>query len=162
MFCQTCGGAINPGLSYCNHCGARTGGTNDGEHIKLSEKSFGLLVCALAILPIAGLALIIGLIGLMKKEMGFENEMIFVFALMSFVLLLASEGALFWLLLTRFKNPKRSGDNIPPPPNTAQLNKVEIKGLNEARQGGIYDAVPTVTEHTTRSLDAVPLPTKKR
>jgi hypothetical protein len=158
MYCQTCGGAINPGLSYCNHCGARIGGAGDGEHIKLSEKSFGLLVCALAITPIAGLALIIGLIGLMKKEMGFENEMIFVFALMSFLLLLASEGALFWLLLHNFKRPKKSVDL----PNTAQLNKVEIKGLNEARQDGIYDGFPTVTEHTTRSLDAVPLERKKQ
>lgn len=156
MYCQKCGGAINPGLSYCNHCGARIGG--DGEHIKLSEKSFGLLVCALAVLPLAGLALIIGLIGLMKKEMGFENEMIFVFALMSFLLLLASEGALFWLLIHNFKRPKKSVDL----PNTAQLNNVEIKGLNEARQGGIYDGFPTVTEHTTRSLDAVPLERKKQ
>jgi len=158
MFCSTCGGTINPDLSYCNHCGARTGGAGDGEHVKLSEKSFGLLVCALAIVPIAGLALIIGLIGLMKKEMGFDDEMIFVFASMSFLLLLASEGALFWLLVHNFRRPKKSVDL----PNTAQLNKVEIKELNEARQGGIYDAVPTVTEHTTRSLGAIPVPTKKQ
>jgi hypothetical protein len=158
MYCSTCGGAINPGLSYCNHCGARIGGADDGEHIKLSEKSFGLLVCALAVLPLAGLALIIGLIGLMKKEMGFENEIIFVFASISFLLLLASEGALFWVLVHNFKRRKTSVDL----PNTAQLNKVEIKGLNEAQQGGISDVIPSVTEHTTRSLDAIPIQTKKQ
>jgi hypothetical protein len=160
MFCQTCGGAINPDLSYCNHCGARLGSSGDREHIKLSEKSFGLLVCALAVVPIAGLALIIGLIGLMKKEMGFENEMIFVFALMSFILLLASEGALFWLLMSHFKRPKKTADDLQT--RNVELKAVEIKGLNEARQGGIYDDVPLVTEHTTRSLDTTPIRTKKQ
>lgn len=153
MYCSTCGGAINRGLSYCNHCGARTSGEQATGKNELSETSFNLLVSALIAIPIVGLGIIMGLLVLMKREMGLANDLVFAVLAMSFLLLLTSEGALFWLLLSSTKRRKKS-ENVQP--NNVELKDVEIKSLNEARQGGIYDPIQTVTEHTTRSLDATP------
>lgn len=160
MYCQTCGGAVNPGLSYCNHCGARTSGEPARGKNELSATSFNLLVSATIAIPIVGLGIIMGLLVIMKKELGLANDLTFTVLAMSFLLLLTSEAALFWLLLTHAKKPKKTAEDLRS--RNFELKDVEIKGLNEARQGGIYDAVPTVTEHTTRSLDAVPIETKKQ
>lgn len=148
MFCSSCGKSVNPGLSYCNHCGAKVAGKNDGGVGQIPESSFNLLVIALLGVPIAGIGILIGLLTVMKKELGFGEEMIGFIVLMSFVLLLIAELGLIWLLRHHTKMSKRFYE--------LQQPDVVIKGLPEGQNQPIHQPMQSVTEHTTRTLDAVP------
>jgi hypothetical protein len=111
--------------------------------------------------PIVGIGLIMGLIVIMKKELGIADQFVFGVVLLSFLMLLASEAALFWLLATYFKLPKKKKTD--PDSRRLELKNAKTKELTEPKGGGVYDAsVPTVTEHTTRQLDAVPIRSKKQ
>jgi uncharacterized paraquat-inducible protein A len=153
MFCPSCGKSVNPGLSYCNHCGARVARKTENGVGRIPESSFNLLVIALIGVPIAGIGVIIGLLTVMKKELDFGGELIGFIVLMSFVLLLIAELGLIWLLRHHTKMSKRSNEmhqlTFPQPPD------VVIKGLPESKMQPIRP-MQSVTEHTTRTLDAVP------
>jgi len=161
MYCSGCGTAIIPGLNYCKNCGARVSGAKKDNAGKLSESSFNLLVAAVLAIPIAGLGIIIGLMSVMKKELGFSSELIITFVSLSFLLLLISEAALVWLLIQRTKKVIENGENEPLREN-AQLNEVMIKGLNPAKTRELAEPIPSVIDDTTRSLELNPLETKKR
>ena len=157
MFCQACGNQVNPGLSYCNTCGTRIGGAKDDAPEQMSESSFNLLVSAILAIPIAGIGIILGLLVVMKKELAFRDEIIATIALMAFVLLLVSEGGLLWLLIHRTRGARKEKKKVElPPADTRRLPDVVVKGLNEGQPRTAQDTVSSVTEHTTRTLDAVP------
>ena len=154
MFCSSCGKSVTPGLSYCNHCGARVGSKAESDSGRIPESSFNLLVIALLVVPIAGIGIIMGLLTVMKKELGFGEEMIGAIVFMSFVLLLIAELGLIWLLRHHTRMSKRSDET--PQPNLTQSPDVVIKGLPEGQMQPLYQPMESVTEHTTRTLDAVP------
>jgi hypothetical protein len=154
MFCSTCGNSVNPDLRFCKTCGARIAGADESETGQMSESSFNLLVSAILAIPIAGIGIMIGLLVVMKKELGLRDEMIAMIALMGFVLLLTSEGGLIWLLLHRTRAAKKK--KIKPVENVVQLPNVQMRGLNEGQPRTAQDSIASVTEHTTRTLDAVP------
>jgi hypothetical protein len=149
---------VNPDLSFCNTCGARLGGAaNEDTPGQMSESSFNLLVAAILAIPIAGIGIIIGLLVVMKKELLLRDEIVATVALMAFVLLLVSEGGLIWLLIHRTRGAKKEKKKAGlPPADTQRLPDVVMKGLNEGQPRTAQDAVSSVTEHTTRTLDAVP------
>jgi len=153
MFCASCGKSINPDLRYCNHCGARLNAEGDGS-MRIPESSFNLLVGGLLAVPIAGIGLIIGLLTVMKRELGFRDEMIGIMALLCVALLVLTELGLLWLLWTntrhgRVRKGKRAELNLPE-------RDVELRGLPESRIEPVGSSIHSVTEHTTRTLDAVP------
>jgi hypothetical protein len=153
MFCSSCGKTVNPDLRYCNHCGARLNADGDGPG-KIPESSFNLLIVGLLAVPIGGIGLIIGLLIVMKKELGFGDEMIAIMALLCTTLLVVTELGLLWLLWTnsrhgRVKTGKRGKQSMPE-------RDVELRGLPESRIEPVGQPVQSVTEHTTRTLDALP------
>lgn len=156
MFCQACGNTVNPGLSYCNTCGARIGGAKDSAPEQMSESSFNLLVSAILSIPIAGIGIIMGLLVVMKRELGFRDEEIMTIALMSFILLMVSEAGLLWLLFHRTRGAKKEKKAELLPADTRPLADVVMKGLNEGQPRTAQDIVSSVTENTTRTLDSVP------
>jgi uncharacterized membrane protein YvbJ len=160
MFCATCGNSVNPDLRYCNSCGARISGADESESGQMSESSFNLLVSAILAIPIAGIGIMIGLLVVMKKELALKDELIAMIALMGFVLLLVSEGGLIWLLLHRTRAAKKK--KVTQVETPVQLADVQMRGLNEGQPRSAQDSISSVTEHTTRTLDAVPLEREKR
>jgi hypothetical protein len=159
MFCATCGNSVNPDLRYCNSCGARSGGADEPETGQMSESSFNLLVSAILAIPIAGIGIMIGLLVVMKKELGLRDELIGTISLMGFILLLVAEGGLIWLLLHRTRAPKKK--KALPAETPVQLADVQMRGLNAGQPRSAQDSISSVTEHTTRTLDAVPLEREK-
>lgn len=155
MYCSTCGTSIIQGLNYCKNCGARVGGAKPDDEGKLSESSFNLLVASVLAIPIAGLGIIIGLMSVMKKELDFNNEMIFMFVAASFVLLLVSEAALIWLLMQRTRKGKSNAVGDVQSKDNAELPEVVIKGLSEAKTRALSEPVPSVVDNTTRHLEPV-------
>jgi hypothetical protein len=154
MYCSSCGKNVNQGLRFCNHCGATVGGAIEHDSSKLSESSLNLLLGGILGLPIAGLGIIIGLLSVMKKELGFGSELIIAFALMSFVLLLAAEGVFIWLLIHRARAFRETRNN-------ARVNEGVIKSLSTAPVLELSEP-PSITENTTRSFEPSEREPKRR
>jgi hypothetical protein len=156
MYCSSCGQIVNKSLSYCNFCGAAINGPRSGGAESLSESSFNFLVAALIALPIIGIGLIIGLMSVMKKELGFDNHTIMIITFLGFLLIMTSEAAIIWLLAQRTKSGKSiQKSNETQTKETSQLSDVVIKGLNGARENFISEPVPSVVDQTTRQLEPV-------
>jgi hypothetical protein len=120
----------------------------------LATSSFNLLVGAALSIPVIGLGIIIGLMVVMKKELGFGDDMIFVVTFLTFLLLFMAEIGMIVLMISRTKKPKAKPANNPVEIATSALSEVQpvdIKGLNASS----FDGIPSVTEHTTRTLDPV-------
>jgi hypothetical protein len=128
MYCSTCGSAVSPNLSYCNHCGAKLSGAKE-------VKPDNLLFFITAVF-IFGLAAIMGLMAVMRFVFGPESPMILAFTLLSFLIMIAVEGVFIWMLLGRKKT------------QTA-------KELGEAKARALSEPALSVTEHTTRTLETV-------
>ncbi len=159
MFCSSCGKSVNPGLSYCNHCGARVAGRAEstalpGPQAPVNLFIVTLFVIALLVIPIGGLGIIMGILTVMKKELGFGEEFIGFIVFMSFILLLIAELGILWLLRGHTKMSRWAIE--PQQPFLPQPTDVVIKGLPEGQYQPIHQPMQSVTEHTTRTLDAVP------
>lgn len=155
MYCQNCGNVVNPTLSYCNHCGSRLGGKQGENNVKLPLSTFNFLIAALIGVPIAGLGVIIALLSVMKRGLQFGDDMIGLVMIMSFFLLLVSELGLIWLLWSNSARTPKVGERK----ETEALSPaadVVIKGLPESRIEPISSVPPSVTDETTRALDAIP------
>lgn len=155
MYCSNCGKIINRDLSYCNHCGFRLAKADGEQTLKLPHSTFNFLVAALIGLPIAGIGVLIALLSVMKKGLGFGEEMIGAVVLMSFVLFMIAELGVLWQLWLHTRSPKL--DNLSVAQTALGVEPdVVIKGLPESRIDPITSKPHSVTEHTTRTLDAVP------
>jgi len=151
MYCSSCAAAVTPGLSYCNRCGAeliRKKSAASSKGAQLIES----LVWAIVGVSVGGLALLIGLMAVMKHELQFENHIILLVLLFSFVLLLAAETVLIWVLL-RSKGwiSEREKETIA----ITQLKKAATKELNEPQERVLTEPAASVTDQTTRTLEPV-------
>ena len=131
MYCSTCGSAVSPNLTYCNHCGANLSGPKEVK----PEKLLFFITANF----VFGLGAIIFLMMAMKLVFGPENlGLIIFFTLISFLIMLVVEGVLLWMLLGRKKGDKEAS-----------------KELNEAEARMLPEPAMSVTEHTTRNLETV-------
>ncbi len=142
MYCSTCGTAVIEGLNYCKNCGARVGGANANAADNLSEASFNTLVGGVIGLPLAGIGIIIGLLVVMKQELGFVDPMIVTITLLSFVMLMVSEITLIWQLMRHTKKAKETVST------ESSFKDVVIKNLNQSQSRelgkGIQEPIPTI------------------
>lgn len=148
MYCSSCGGAVAQGLSFCNYCGAKLGGAKDDNVVRSSEVKPELLVSAMVGLFILGLVAIAVLVGVLKAVAGFDLPLLLAATTFSFLLMFVVEGVLIGLLLRRRKGAKGAGD-------AGRLKGQTTKELVEAQARVLPEPVPSVTEHTTRTLEPV-------
>ena len=146
MYCSTCGTTATEGLSYCNRCGAEVGAKTRTVPLRPAPIP-EFLVWAIVAVSVGGLAILVGLIAVMK-ESGFSNELIALFSLLSFLLLLGAEGVFIWLMV-RAKNAAREA------PKLTQSRELTTNELGERQVGALPEHVPSVTEQTTRTLEPV-------
>lgn len=151
MYCSSCGKAVTPGLIYCNYCGFRLSGAKESGHNTMSEASFNFLIAALLGIPIAGIGLIIGVMSVMKKELGMDNSVIAAVVMFCFFLLLTAEIGFMRLLLHRTARPKEKGEKA----EKARPEEVTTRSLNEAQPFDNVQPAGSVTENTTRSFEPV-------
>ena len=146
MYCSTCGGAVAPSLSYCNHCGARLSGPGaDAEH-KPAELFPDSLVWAIVSVFVVGLGGTIGLMAVMKDARTFDPGLIIGLSLLSFVAMLAVEGVLVYLLLSRRSGAKEAGEK-------SKLKASPVRELESANERALPEPSLSVTDHTTRTLE---------
>ena len=146
MYCPSCGSTITPGLSYCNRCGNELSAKKgDSSKIQVPES----LVWAIVAVSVGGLALIIGLMAVMKAELHFETPLIVGFTLLSFLTLLVAEIVFVWLIMKHARSLDRNKDAITP------LVSSTAKELGEVRERFLNEPALSVTEQTTRTLETV-------
>jgi len=151
MYCSSCAAAVTPGLSYCNRCGAELipkKSTASSKGAQLIES----LVWAIVGVSVGGLALLIGLMAVMKHELQFENHMILLVLLFSFVLLLAAETVLIWVLLRSkgWLNEREKATT-----DLTEFKKAATKELDERQERLLTEPAGSVTDQTTRTLEPV-------
>lgn len=148
MYCSACGVAVAQGLSYCNYCGARSSEAKGDNVIKSSEVKPEYLVSAIVVVFCFGLLAIKGLMAVMKTVLDLNVGQILAFTLLSFLIMLLIEGVFIWLLLRRHRGAEETGDTA--------LSKGHVtKELNAAQARALPEPVPSVTEHTTRTLESI-------
>ena len=148
MYCSSCGAAVAQGLSYCNYCGAKLSGADGDNVVKSPEVKPEKLVEAMTAVFICGLGAIAVLIGVMKAVAGFGLPILLAVTAFSFLLMLMVEGVLIGLLLKGRRGAKGAGD-------AGRLEEKTTKELGEAQAWVLPEPVPSVTEHTTRTLEPV-------
>jgi uncharacterized protein (DUF983 family) len=132
MYCSTCGKTVTPGLSYCNHCGAKL------SRAKSDDITKNLLFFMTAVF-VFGLGAIIFLMMALRMVFGPENMgLIISFTMLSFLIMLAVEGVFVWMLLGRKKGAKEAA-----------------KELDETKARMLPEPAASITEHTTRTLETV-------
>lgn len=146
MYCSACGVNVAQGLSYCNYCGAKVGEKSSAS--KTSEVRPEFLVSAMIGLFIVGLFVITILMGMMKSVLGLPVERVLGFALLPFLLMLLLEGVCLRLLLRRNRGTEATGAN-------ALLKEQTTKELDRAEERLLAEPAPSVTDHTTRTLEPV-------
>jgi cytoskeletal protein RodZ len=110
------------------------------------------LVWAIVAVSVGGLALLIGLMAVMKNELHFANGLILLFSLLTFVLLLGAESVFIWLLLSTHRRAQgRENDAA----DSTQLKGTATRELSELQERLLAEPGVSVTEHTTRTLEPV-------
>lgn len=142
MYCSSCGTAMTPGLSYCSRCGAELSAKGRTAS-KPPEASPDSLVWAIVSVTVGGLGAIMILLAVMKEVFG--KELLLVFTLLSFLVLLLAEGMFVWLLLQRRGGVKEKE-------NTARLKEQTTRDLAEAQARMLPEGAPSVTERATRTF----------
>lgn len=152
MYCPSCGSAVPAAVSYCNRCGAKVSAKGEGAGAWASL-SPNLVVCAMAVVFFPGIAAFFALLMLMKNGPGGFDPMILVAAALTFLLLVGVELALFWLLVSGRREARKAAA-------AESAKEHATKGLAGARAPSLPEPTSSVTEHTTRTFD--PLPVERR
>lgn len=152
MYCSSCGAAVPPNLSYCNRCGAKVSGATAGGADRSAELSPNALLNAMTAVFVFGLAAVVGLMALMRGEGG-SNPIIIAAAMLSFVLMFLVEAILVWLLLSGRRAARKAAE---------RLKEYTTRELGEARARALPEPVPSVTEHTTRAFEPIPVERKSK
>lgn len=146
MYCSSCGAPGTPGLSYCNRCGTEL--AVKGLRSTKSDQPPESLIWAIVSVSVGGLAILIGLMAMLKDVLHFNTGLIVLFSLLSFLLLLGAEGVLIWLMLRSKRYTKKADARI-------QLATPATKALGVEQVKALPEPALSVTEHTTRTLEPV-------
>ncbi|MBD0372495.1 MAG: zinc ribbon domain-containing protein [Pyrinomonadaceae bacterium] len=149
MYCPSCGVSVAQGLSYCNYCGAKLSGEKVDSLVKTTElRAESLIISAMVGGFVLGLFAITVLMGVMKALLKLNDGLVIAFALLSFLILIVIEG----VLIKRLFGYKRGAEEA----GNAVLSKGQAtKELDAAQTPALQEAMPSVTEHTTRTLEPV-------
>jgi hypothetical protein len=140
MYCSSCGVVVVQGLSYCHHCGAKLSGVKGDSIVKSPEVKPESLVWAMVAVLVFGFVGIVFL--LMAMKMVHLNEgQILAFTILSFLIMLLVEGVFIWKLLRRKRDTEEK--------------EQDTKELDAAQARGLPETAPSVTEHTTRTLEPI-------
>jgi len=144
MYCQSCGMALSQQMKYCNRCGAQLITAGEAAVIKPSEKRLDEYLDGLFWITVFGLGLILGGAVLMKKVQ-LSEWLIIAYLILSSAAFLINFVLSLWGALRIVRISKEAN-------GVSQLGQLGTSELGPGRTHAILEAVPSVTENTTRSL----------
>jgi hypothetical protein len=151
MYCSTCGNRIAEHLNYCNSCGART------EKNPLIVRNSSSSYIGKAIVMVGGFGFI-GFLGVLKLLLDAGQRLdiaaiviILIAYLVTLFLIMAMMIGHLWKnsgdIRIKQHEPKASDDYVSP---------ASFRGVNTAQLESTHEPA-SITEHTTRTLDHVPV-----
>lgn len=148
MYCSSCGAALAQGLRYCNRCGAKlmlSADTTEKEspHIKLAEVAQYVSV-ATGFIGLGGLFLIVILVRELLKR-GVETSAIVLLTVLSLLIVFGISALLIRQLSSVLGIYLQSG-------SVGESEKLALSGQTAALEES-SEPVPSVIEHTTRTLE---------
>ena len=148
MYCSTCGKSIQENLNYCNNCGAR----NEKNALIVRNSSSRILGIAAAFIGVAGLAGFVRILEILLKS-SLDTAAIIVILIAYLIAVFLMFAVLIGHVWKhsgdiRIKSKERADEHIAPN---------AFRGVNTAQLHEPHDFPASVTEHTTRTLDNVPL-----
>lgn len=147
MFCPSCGFALAQQMKYCNRCGTHIT-TKEADVIQIIEKRMDSEMEGLFWITVMGLGLVIGGMALMKKLL-FSEGLIIAFMILSVTAFMAYFLLGVWQI-------RRLAAALRQTPNAEALIQADTKELGPASARTSLGAAPSVTEHTTRTLEPIP------
>ncbi len=151
MFCPNCGKTVNEKLKYCNGCGERLSKEIEIDKDGTPGKMLDNILTALFLVVMFGLGILVGLVAVL---LGNNVEPKFVMYIA--ITYLAAVFGICYTLLSQV--PKlidaklKSQQGSPGQLEYPQLERVTTAQLEEYREPAM-----SVTEHTTKTLDQIPL-----
>ncbi|HWT01685.1 MAG TPA: zinc ribbon domain-containing protein [Pyrinomonadaceae bacterium] len=146
MYCSSCGGAVAPGRSYCNHCGAKLSGPKDDAAARESTTLPESLIWAIVGVFVVGMGTTIGLMAMLKQLLDLGQGIIIAFGLLGFALMIAVESVFIYMLLSRRRGAKEAGGG-------EEAKGQTTRELDAAQARALPEPVPSVTEQTTRAFE---------
>ena len=147
MFCSSCGTTITPGLSFCNRCGASLKEEPTGSTVRTGVILAFLL--AITIIGIAGLGFMLGGAVTLKRDAVLGEDVVGMFMFFTFIIVGLIEFFLVRQLSKLINNPAPKKATLPQP--SAMPHELHPASVAQAR--GLPEAMPSVTENTTRTLE---------
>lgn len=150
MYCPACGIALAQPTKYCNRCGAQLLAQDQTAEVKRSEKRLDEYLDGLFWITFFGVGFFFGGTVVMKK-VGLSDFFILAYLVISSTAFLIN----FVINLRAALRIGRKSRDLESPGErqTGQLSPAAPKPLAP---------IPSVTEHTTRSFDPVPLQTRTK
>jgi hypothetical protein len=143
MYCSACGAQLAPGLSFCNRCGmslkTRTGS---------STGPIAAFLFAITIIGIAGLGIMLGGALALTNDAHLKEELVGFFMLFTFLIVGITE-VLLVRQLSRFIAASQTKAI-----EASQPIPTELRASQTPRT--LVEAMPSVTENTTRTLQYSP------
>ncbi len=148
MYCSACGKSIPENLNYCNNCGAR----NEKNPLIVGNSSNRIMGIAATFIGMVGL---VGFVEILKILLNSRLDTAAIIVIL--IAYLAAVFVMFAVLIGHVW--KHSGDIRFKSKEGADKYNVpnSFRGVNTAQLQEPHDFPASVTEHTTRTLDNVPL-----
>jgi hypothetical protein len=145
MFCSSCGTTITPGLSFCNRCGASL----KEQPAETTVRTGPIIAFLLAIIVIAigGLGVMTGGALALRREAALGEEVVGMFMFFAFFIVSIIEFFLVRQLSKLVSNPAPKRASLP------KQSPVPQELLPASVQARLPEAMPSVTENTTRTLE---------
>jgi hypothetical protein len=151
MYCPNCGKTVSKKLKYCNGCGERLSKAVEIDKDSTPGKMLDNILTTIFLVVMFGLGILVGLVAvLLGNGVRIESVAVIVVAYLAAVF-----GICFMLLK---QVPKlidarlRAIDRADEPAERRHLSPITTAQLEEYREPAM-----SVTDHTTRTLDKVPV-----
>ena len=155
MFCPSCGIALTQQLKYCNRCGAQLNATKETALVELFEKRMDSEMEGLFWITILGLGLLLGGLFVLKKVLGLGEGLLFAYMILCSTALMMYFGVGIWQIRRLAESSKQAS-------RAPQLGQIETNELSSAKPPATLAPAPSVAEHTTRTLEPVPVRSRSK
>ncbi len=142
MYCATCGSPLAPGLSYCNRCGVSL---KERTETPSQTKSIAAFLAAITLIGLIGMGIMLGGMVTLSVDAHLSEPIVGFYMLFTFLIVAITEILLVRQLSRLTGSSERKVIEIPPPP-------VMANELHQAQPRTLGEALPSVTENTTRTL----------
>lgn len=144
MFCSSCGVALPQKMKYCNRCGAQLISTKKGALIESEKRLYDESV-DLFWVTVIGLGLILGGMVAMKA-LQLSNALIVAYMILGSTAFTINIALSLWQIRRQARISEQA--------RTDQLSQGS-NAPKELESRPLPEALPSVTEHTTRTLEPV-------